>query len=597
MTGSSICVDANAALPGGSWPLGWADYDNDGRLDIYLSFPDSVSSSLRVYRNRGNGTFSENRTPTSGNFYSYMGPISWADYNNDGDLDVLVGGDLFQNNNLISNSPPIAPTELTASRAGNLITLRWNPSTDPNQTGGLTYNVQVGTASGVYNIRSGEADNATGWRRVARPGPCSQPVWKFDLPVGTYYWRAQAIDHSQAGSPFSAEATFTIPPQPPRVLTLGVITNDFGQLLMTGNVNPNTAATVAWFDFGPTAAYGSSTPPQPMGNGTSSLGVSNVIYSYLPGVSYHYRAVASNSFGVSLGTDVLFVPPAFVEMAQMFIPGGIYSSAATGIMNWSDYDSDGRLDLIGNALVLHNDLTRMTNRTDLPGAQGLYYYPGPALGDYRGTDNLDILAMGPQLTVFRNDNGQFSNAQIPLTGYTATWFDYNNDGRLDILTSGAGPTQLYRNEGRQMFTQQSNGFPSLSYATMAWGDYDNDGNMDVILTGYGTTNGICSIFHNNGNGLFTDINAGLPGLQVQSLSWGDFDNDGDLDLLMSASLDFSNSVTRIYRNDGGVFTQLQPDLPGTWSGGAAWGDYDADGYLDIAITGYTNNYGSGNAVT
>src|SRR5207245_227892 len=138
----------------------------------------------------------------------------------------------------------------------------------------------------------------------------------------------------------------------------------------------------------------------------------------------------------------------------------IYSTAATGIMNWGDYDNDGRLDLIGNALVLHNDLTRMTNRTDLPGAQGLYYYPGPALGDYRGTDNLDILAMGPQLTVFRNDNGQFSNAQIPLTGYTATWFDYNNDGRLDILTSGAGPTQLYRNEGRQMFTQQSNGFPS-----------------------------------------------------------------------------------------------------------------------------------------
>src|SRR5439155_15163478 len=128
--------------------------------------------------------------------------------------------------------------------------------------------------------------------------------------------------------------------------------NDFGELLMTGNINPNAASTFAWFEFGPTAAYGSATTPQPVGAGTSLLTVSNVIFSYQPGMPYHYRSVASNSFGRTFGADVLFVPPAFVEMTPMFIPGGIYSSAATGIMKWGDYDNDGRLDVIGNALVL-----------------------------------------------------------------------------------------------------------------------------------------------------------------------------------------------------------------------------------------------------
>ncbi|MHC4502832.1 MAG: FG-GAP-like repeat-containing protein, partial [Planctomycetota bacterium] len=76
---------------------------------------------------------------------------------------------------------------------------------------------------------------------------------------------------------------------------------------------------------------------------------------------------------------------------------------------------------------------------------------------------------------------------------------------------------------------------------------------------------------------FTDIGAGLLGASDGSVSWGDYDNDGDFDLLVVGGW------TNVYRNDGGgVFTRLEIDFP-RGGGQAAWGDYDGDGDLDIAI--------------
>jgi len=189
------------------------------------------------------------------------------------------------------------------------------------------------------------------------------------------------------------------------------MTNDLGQLFMTAEINPNAGASYAWFEFGPTAAYGGATPPQLLSDGISLLAVSNVISSYQPGVPFHYRCAASNSLGVSFGMDVPFIPPSFLEMNSMFLAGSM-NPAAQGIMVWADYDRDGRLDLIGNNQLLRNETSRMTNRTDFPGQQGLSWYPGPALADYRHTGNFDILAMGSQLKIFNNDSGLFSKAQI-----------------------------------------------------------------------------------------------------------------------------------------------------------------------------------------
>ena len=90
---------------------------------------------------------------------------------------------------------------------------------------------------------------------------------------------------------------------------------------------------------------------------------------------------------------------------------------------------------------------------------------------------------------------------------------------------------------------------------------------------------------------FTNINAGLTGLHWSDVAWGDYDNDGDLDVIVAGLNAAETGVTTIYRNDGlNIFTELTaPNLPGTFVGDMAWGDYDADGDLDLLIQGYTDN--------
>ena len=73
----------------------------------------------------------------------------------------------------------------------------------------------------------------------------------------------------------------------------------------------------------------------------------------------------------------------------------------------------------------------------------------------------------------------------------------------------------------------------MYYGSVAWGDFDNDGDLDILLTGESASGDISKIYRNNGNSTFTDINAGLPSIYYGSVAWGDFDNDGYLDILLT----------------------------------------------------------------
>jgi len=60
-----------------------------------------------------------------------------------------------------------------------------------------------------------------------------------------------------------------------------------------------------------------------------------------------------------------------------------------------------------------------------------------------------------------------------------------------------------------------------------------NGDLDILMTGAGQSGNILKIYRNDGGGVFTDINAGLTGVTSSSVVWGDFDNDGDLDILLT----------------------------------------------------------------
>ncbi len=132
-------------------------------------------------------------------------------------------------------------------------------------------------------------------------------------------------------------------------------------------------------------------------------------------------------------------------------------------------------------------------------------------------------------------------------------------------------------------------FPGLGGATFAWGDYDNDGFLDLVIAGQVLTAGGQSmgtqLYHNNRNGTFTAVpDIRLRGYRSADIAWGDFDNDGFLDLAITGISDTGGLCT-IYRNLGGTNLVEFKTVPGTVDGQLAWGDFDNDGRLDLAITG------------
>src|SRR4029453_16234033 len=81
---------------------------------------------------------------------------------------------------------------------------------------------------------------------------------------------------------------------------------------------------------------------------------------------------------------------------------------------------------------------------------------------------------------------------------------------------------------------------------------------------------------------FTDAGAGLGDVVEGATAWGDYDNDGDLDVVLTGLVG-SPPLTRLYRNPAGNLADVAAGLAGVDDGGAAWGDYDNDGDLDLVL--------------
>ncbi len=230
-------------------------------------------------------------------------------------------------------------------------------------------------------------------------------------------------------------------------------------------------------------------------------------------------------------------------------------------------------------------------------------------GDYDNDGRLDILLAGfaesgdeEMITrVYHNDgNNTFHDIGAGLYGVVSgslAWGDYDNDGRLDILMTGQHSewdgtnivnttvTKLYHNDGNGVFTEVSTTLPPVTSGTAAWGDYDGDGRLDILLTGNyrvseDRSEHIVRMYHNDGNGIFHDIAADLPQSDITMAAWGDYDGDGRLDLLANVM----NVGMKLFHNDGNnIFSDVSESL-GLVGGGAAWGDFNNDGLLDILMS-------------
>jgi hypothetical protein len=194
----------------------------------------------------------------------------------------------------------------------------------------------------------------------------------------------------------------------------------------------------------------------------------------------------------------------------------------------------------------------------------------------------------------------FTDAGVNLVGVSASsvaWGDYDGDGDLDILLTGwTGSSRVslvYRNEGLAAFTDIGAGLTPVNDGAVAWGDHDNDGDLDILLTGDTGSGLISKVYRNDGGGTFTDTGAGLVGVSSSAVAWGDYDRDGDLDILLTGRQATFSYLARVYRNDGGgSFTDIVAGLTPVFDGAAAWGDHDKDGDLDIFLSGDTGQASS-----
>ena len=228
--------------------------------------------------------------------------------------------------------------------------------------------------------------------------------------------------------------------------------------------------------------------------------------------------------------------------------------------------------------------------------------------DFDNDGRLDILEAGHDTLdyytfVWHNiGGGGFSDvADLYPTGFGAVAAgDFFNTGRLDALVTGlyysTASSQLWQNLGSNNFNLITNSMlPGIKNGYVAVGDFDNDGKLDIMLWGTGAL----QISRNLGNGVFTNMNAGIRAIGTPSSVTGvfatDFDNDGYLDVLVGKAL---------WHNLGnGTFTNLVSGLPG---GATAIGDFDNDGYMDVLVGGQVwrnlhdgtfTNWGAGFAAT
>jgi hypothetical protein len=632
---AGVFVDAGAPLANISFASGaWGDYDNDGDPDILIAGDPGASpaaAATRLYRNDA-GAFTPVATAMTDLICGYGDRgLDWGDYDNDGDLDVLIQG------RQLTGSPGPVVCLIHRNDGGGVFT----------PVVSLTPAVQSGTVAwGDYDgdgdldlAYTGTPSSGVGLARICRNDGADQFT-----DIGAML--PPLLDGGLAWGDFDRDGDLDLAltgagPANTRVSVIYI--NDDGIFLnLWANLVPLSGGSADWGDV----------------NGDGDLDL--LLTGYDGAVR---RAIVySNDAGV------------FTDRGAV-LTGSIYGSSG-----WGDYDNDGRLDLLlAGWNPTDSYFTRLFRNTgtapnqpptapsgltatvqdgvvtlgwsaavDGPSAPaGLTY--NVRVGTTSGGQEV-CTAMAESATGFRRvarpgnaghrlektltlppgsgpfywsvqavdasfAGGPFAAEQAfvagpvgyvdlgsGLTGMTdpaVAWADHDGDGDQDLiltgLQAGVPVTIVYRNDGGGVFTPLNGGksgagiaaaLPGVSHAAVAWGDYDNDGDVDLWLSGLGVPATPTGGLYRNDGGALTAVAPGLAAVARGAAAWGDLDNDGDLDLLLTGTTTAATHDTRLYRNDGaGQFTELAGGLPATRDGSAAWADSDNDGDLDLLIGG------------
>lgn len=219
--------------------------------------------------------------------------------------------------------------------------------------------------------------------------------------------------------------------------------------------------------------------------------------------------------------------------------------------------------------------------------------------------------------VKNNGDGTFSlvqeyDANIQQSAYTnSVFFDYDNDGNLDLLIMGKGAdwrfpesqkyVRLYRNlgeSGNYLFKEVTNtGFKQfcdeMYFNTISIGDYDHDGYNDVVMMYLEDNVKRIDLYKNNaGTGTFElQPNVISNSATNGSVMFGDIDNDGWLDIFYNGWSNTARGIGLYKNNQNGTFQNITPsNILGAWQSQSVLADLNGDGTLDIVVTGHGDNW-------
>ncbi len=310
-----------------------------------------------------------------------------------------------------------------------------------------------------------------------------------------------------------------------------------------------------------------------------------------------------------------------------------------------DYDKDGDIDLYvtnsrlgtANRLYRNNGDGTFVDVAAKAGVARANEEHGTSMdavwGDYDNDGHLDLYVVkwGWNILYRANGDGTFTDVTEQAgvgdrgNGNAAIWFDYNDDGRLDLYIGNyfrnvdlwrlkdsrqmhedfetardAGPNVLYRNNADGTFASVGE---ELGVADTGWtldvgaADYDNDGDQDLVLA---NDFGQDRVYRTNPDGTFTNVTDDAIGWDTHkgmNVDFGDYNNDGWLDLYITNiwTKEYVQEGNQLYRNmGGGTFRDVSLEA-NVYDGGWCWAgrfwDYDNDGDLDLMIA---NGYISGN---
>ena len=570
----------------------WGDYDNDGDHDLLLSGAGAGGLLTDIYENTPEGLLEAARFELK---HVSHGSVEWADFDQDGRLDIALAGQsetgaearVYRNVvGFSENNRPTQPTNLRAEFTGRDVILRWDGGTDDRTpASALTYNLRIGSEPGHIDIMS-PLTNRSGFRTVNRRGNAGHKL-EYRLtspPDGTYYWSVQVVDHGFAVSQFAPEAVFIVGQHTSDfrdvdAALLGyaegtadwVDVNEDGYLdvFLTGRGDSGPQSTIYYFD--------------PKSN-KYKLGETDIVAVTRSGTAW---GDYDNDGDVDLAIIGLNGDQAISRIYRNDGLGAMIDISAPlppvidGSVAWSDLDNDGDLDLIISGTGQNGATTAVfvNKNQDVFTPVQVNLMPlarsAIAAGDYDGDLDNDILLTGfdgssPRTILYRNEDfPRFVEASTSLPGIMdgdAGWGDFDGDGDLDLAVTGttiAGPiTRLYQNQRNGNLSEVLASLPALQNGSIVWADFDRNGKLDVLISGSGLSKNETAVFRyiSRDEGFQRLPIADLPQIESGHALPGDFDGDGRLDVLVSGEGGFF-STARVIRNEVPLWENTRPSAP------------------------------------